>query len=130
MEFNKNQPIYFQIADYICEKILLRLWKEGDRLLSVREMAAGIQVNPNTVMRAYAFLQEMEIISNQRGIGFFVAENGFEKAKQFVTKQVVDFEMQELFRKMNYLNISSEELLKQFAKYAEKNGGNDNEQKQ
>jgi len=123
MEFNKNQPIYSQITEYICEKIILQVWKEGERILSVRELAAAIQVNPNTAMRAYSSLQEMEILTNQRGIGFFVAEKGLERAKQYIAGQVINYDMQYLFRKMNYLNMSSDELVRQYNIFIEKSGG-------
>jgi len=110
MEFNKNQPIYMQIADLICEKILLFIWKEGERIPSVREFAVTIQVNPNTVMRTYTFLQEEGIIINQRGVGFFVSEGGLKSAKTFVTKQLLEEELQSLFKKMDLLGITIEEL--------------------
>ena len=58
MEFRKNQTIYLQIADYICENIMAEQWIKGDKIQSVREMAATIQVNPNTVMRTYSHLQD------------------------------------------------------------------------
>ena len=48
MEFNQNKPIYLQIADGINEKILSGELKEGDRILSVRELGGELGVNPNT----------------------------------------------------------------------------------
>jgi len=74
MEFNQNKPIYLQIADGILEKILSSELKEGDRILSVRELGAELGVNPNTVMRSYEKLTLDGIIYNQRGIGYFVAD--------------------------------------------------------
>ena len=53
MEFKDTQSIYLQIADLFCENILLKKWKPGDRIPSVREMAVNIEVNPNTVMRTF-----------------------------------------------------------------------------
>ena len=73
MEFRETQSIYLQIADYVCEKILLKEWPPGERIPSVRELAIQLEVNPNTVMRTYEFLQNESIIFNQRGIGFFAA---------------------------------------------------------
>lgn len=72
MQFKDSQSIYLQIADYVCEKILLREWKAEERIPSVRELAVQLEVNPNTVMRTFDFLQQQEIIYNQRGIGYFV----------------------------------------------------------
>ena len=75
MEFKEKKSIYVQIADHICENIVKGIWKEGDRIASVREFAVDIEVNPNTVMRAYSYLQDEGIIYNKRGIGYFVGEN-------------------------------------------------------
>ncbi len=81
MEFKEKQAIYLQIGEHVCENILRKQWKEGDKIPSIREMAIGIEVNPNTVMRAYNYLQDMGIISNKRGIGYFVTDNSYEKNK-------------------------------------------------
>ncbi|HRN58369.1 MAG TPA: GntR family transcriptional regulator, partial [Agriterribacter sp.] len=50
MQFKDSQSIYLQIADYVCEKILLGEWKAEQRIPSVRELAVQLEVNPNTVM--------------------------------------------------------------------------------
>ena len=81
MDFKNTKTIYVQIADYICENILAEKIRPGEKIQSVREMAASIQVNPNTVMRTYAYLQDQEIIFNKRGIGYFVAEDATQKTK-------------------------------------------------
>ena len=53
MEFDQHKPIYLQIADAICERILTGQWPEGDRIPSVRECGVSLEVNPNTVARSY-----------------------------------------------------------------------------
>ena len=83
MEFRETQSIYLQIADYVCEKILLKEWSPGGRIPSVRELAIQLEVNPNTVMRSYEFLQQEQIIFNQRGIGFFAAEDAVKQATRY-----------------------------------------------
>src|SRR4051794_41162898 len=72
MQFRESIAIYLQIADYICERVLLKQWKAGERIPAVRELAVQLEVNPNTVMRTFEFLQGQNIIYNQRGIGYFV----------------------------------------------------------
>src|SRR5271169_1688117 len=66
MEFQESQAIYLQIADMLCENVLRGSWKPGDRVPSIRELAESIAVNPNTVVRAYSYLQDHGIIYNQR----------------------------------------------------------------
>jgi DNA-binding transcriptional regulator YhcF (GntR family) len=85
MQFRETVSIYLQIADYICERILLREWKVDERIPSVRELAMQLEVNPNTVMRTYEFLQQQNIIYNQRGIGYFVAADAIRNATQWRT---------------------------------------------
>ena len=69
MDFRENPAIYIQIAEYVCEQILLKKWNLGDKIISIRDLAINMEVNPNTVQRAYDFLQQREIITNKRGIG-------------------------------------------------------------
>ncbi len=69
MEFREKQAIYIQIAEYVCEQILLKKWNTGDKIISIRELAISMEVNPNTIQRSYDFLQQLEIISNKRVSG-------------------------------------------------------------
>ncbi|HAF86725.1 MAG TPA: GntR family transcriptional regulator, partial [Sphaerochaeta sp.] len=74
MQFNNRSPIYLQIAQYIHGLITNSTWVEEERIPSVRDMAMQLEVNPNTVIRAYSMLQDEGILENQRGIGYFVAK--------------------------------------------------------
>ena len=67
-------PIYLQIADGIREAVASGVYRPGDSLPSLRAMALEIQVNPNTVQRAYDELARGGLIYAQRGKGLFVAE--------------------------------------------------------
>ena len=110
MEFRDDRAIYLQIADLFCENILTGKWNAGDRIPSVREMAVNIEVNPNTVMRTFNYLQEKEIIFNKRGIGYFVAEDGFQKTKSLRKEDFIDNELPRLFKEMDLLNLNMEDL--------------------
>ena len=123
MKFITNQAIYIQIGDYICENILLKKWKEGDRIPSIREMAVSIEVNPNTVMRSYNFLQDREIIFNQRGIGYFVKDDGFKNTKKLKTDIFVNNDLPRVFKTMDLLDFKLEDLKPYYSKYksSEKN---------
>lgn len=121
MEFNQSQAIYLQIGDYICEQILIERWKEGDRILSVRELGMNLQVNPNTVIRTFEFLQNNEIIFNKRGVGYFVEENAKKKIIEYRRKQFLEFELPIIFKNMNLLGMSIDEIKVQFEKYNKSN---------
>ena len=112
MEFKAQRAIYLQIADHVCEKILKKILQENDRILSIREFAINIEVNPNTVVRAYACLEEQGIIYKQRGIGYFVAAGAFEKVLQLQKKEFMKEEWPHIRKIMGLLNISFEDLQK------------------
>jgi DNA-binding transcriptional regulator YhcF (GntR family) len=110
MEFRDNKAIYLQIADYVCEHILLGKWKTDEKTPSVRELAVELEVNPNTVMRTYELLQNRNIINNKRGIGFFIAEDALANVKEYRKTQFIDDELPPFFRNLYLLNIDFEEL--------------------
>lgn len=110
MNFIKPKAIYMQIADYICESILALHLKSGDRIQSVREMAAQVEVNPNTVARTYTYLQEKEIIFNKRGVGYFVSEDALNRTKLLKKEAFVKQFLPEVFKMMKLLDINFEEL--------------------
>lgn len=110
MEFRDNKAIYLQIAEFVCEHILLGKWKADEKIPSVREMAVDLEVNPNTVMRTYELLQQKNIISNKRGIGFFVADEALENVKNYRKAQFMDDDLPVVFRNVYLLNIGFDEL--------------------
>lgn len=110
MEFKDKQTIYLQIADYICEQILLGKWPAGERIPSVRDLAGMLEVNPNTVMRTFDFLQSKEIIFNKRGIGYSVAENANDLILSYRKERFLETELPEFFKTLYLLNITMEEL--------------------
>jgi GntR family transcriptional regulator len=69
MNFRENPAIFIQIAEWVCEQVLLGKWKAGEKITSIRDLAVQMEVNPNTVQRAYDTLQQREIITNKRGRG-------------------------------------------------------------
>ena len=74
MEFKNHIPIYLQIVTKIKKDIVLNIRKAGDKLPSVREYALTLKVNPNTVQKAYAELERLELVYSQRGIGRFICD--------------------------------------------------------
>jgi DNA-binding transcriptional regulator YhcF (GntR family) len=118
MEFRDTQAIYLQIGDYLCEQILLDRWKESDRILSVRELGVELQVNPNTVMRTYDFLQSTDIIFNKRGVGYFVAEQAKSKIIAYRRKLFLEQELPQIFKNMDILGMSFEELRSKYNEYS------------
>ena len=110
MDFSESKAIYQQIADYVCEQILMGRWKENDRILSVRELGVQLEVNPNTVLRAYDFLQRFGIISNRRGIGYFASEDAIARIKELRREKFVNRELPRIFQEMELLGMDISEL--------------------
>ncbi len=120
MEFNENQAIYMQIADYFCENILQKKWQEGEKIPSIREIAVQVEVNPNTAMRTFSYLQDKGIIFNKRGIGYFVADNGYEKTLELKKEQFVEEELPQMFRTLDLLRMEFKDLEKLYHTYRQK----------
>ena len=112
MDFTKQKPIYLQIAETLCERILQGEWEEGERMASVRDVAFQMGVNANTVLRSFDYLQERNIIFNLRGVGYFLNDN----AKKLITKlqreEFLNEDWPTILRKIKLLGFSVEELLK------------------
>lgn len=121
MEFNNNKAIYLQIAEYVCEQILLGKWKTEDKIPSVREMAVELEVNPNTVMRTYELLQGKNILNNKRGIGFFLADDTIDQVKQYRKTSFIEDELPNLFRNLYLLEIDFEELKSRYQTFVSQN---------
>lgn len=121
MNFRDQQAIYLQIADYVCENILLKKWPPGDKIISIRDLAVEIQVNPNTVQRAYDFLQQKDIIANKRGVGYFIEGDAEKKIKTYRREIFIDQELPQLFKNMFLLGLSFKELEAKYKKYIDKN---------
>lgn len=110
MEFDSNKPIFQQIADRMLALILQGVWPEEERIPSVRDIAVEFEVNPNTVMRSYTYLQERDIIFNKRGVGYFVAAHGAKKALTLRREEFLKQDVSQLYEKMEALQMSVEEL--------------------
>jgi GntR family transcriptional regulator len=121
MDFREGQAIYLQITEYVCEQILLKQWQLGSKLISIRDLAVAMEVNPNTVQRAYDFLQQREIIVNKRGIGYFIDELAIERVIAFRKEQFFENEISVFFRNMYLLSITTDEIKSRYEKFVEQN---------
>lgn len=111
MDFREEKAIYLQITEHICELILNGKLPTGERIVSVREMAAALEVNPNTVMRSYNELADKEILLNKRGVGFFVAESAVEIIRNEQREKFIQEELPRFLKKMRLLGIGMDEII-------------------
>ena len=110
MEFKSSKGIFQQIADNICDKILSGKLAVGDKIPSVREHAAELGVNHNTIMRTYSELQRDNIISNKRGVGYFVSENAPEKIIQVRKHEFFELTLPEIIKQIDLLKIKASDM--------------------
>ena len=109
MDFQKQKPIYLQIADRLMEQILGG--QVDDRMPSVREVASAMGVNPNTVVRSFDHLQNAEIIYQRRGVGYFVSADAKERILAAQRREFLDVKLPLIRRRIKTLGITPDELL-------------------
>lgn len=117
MTFKENKPIYLQIADRIMDEILQNVYEEEGRILSVREYAGVVEVNANTVVRTYDYLQNQSIIYNKRGLGYFVSTGAAQKIVVLRKETFLQQVLPDVFKEMYLLHIPMETLAEMFEAY-------------
>jgi GntR family transcriptional regulator len=115
-------PIWEQIVQQIKELILKKVLRPHDKLLSVRELASMLIVNPNTVSKAYQELERQQIIETRRGKGTFVTEalpvHGNEQRINEIRQS-----LQLLVVEASYIGVSRDTLVQWIDSYMNELGG-------
>ena len=109
-EFDDDKPIYKQLVEKLKLEIVAGHFKSGDRLPSVRELSTMIRVNPNTVQRSLAELEEEKLIYTQRTAGKFVTNDEaiIHQAKKELAKEKIETFISD----MNILGLEIEDVMK------------------
>jgi GntR family transcriptional regulator len=121
MDFNNNKAIYLQIAEHVCEHILLGSWKPEEKIPSVRDMAVNVEVNPNTVARTYELLQQKGIIYNKRGVGFFLSLDAIQQVQRYRKAIFIDEELPQVFKNIYLLDIGLDDITRMYQAFIEQN---------
>ena len=119
-QFNSNRPIYQQIVDEIELRILNSTYEMGMRLPSVRDLAVLAAVNPNTMQRALAELEEMGLVTTQRNTGRTVTTD--ETAVSRARDNKANLLAETFLMQMKALGISRQEVISRLAKGEDKEG--------
>lgn len=120
MNFKPNKPIYLQIVDFCFQNILTDDWQTDNRIPSVRELGLTLQVNPNTAMRAFEYMQTEDIIYQKRGLGYFVSPDAKKHILSIQKREFFDDMLPSTFEAMNLLNISIDELIAKYEQFKNK----------
>lgn len=121
MNFKESKSIYLQIADRICDEILSGQYAEESRIPSVRDYASIVEVNANTVMRSYDYLQSRNVIYNKRGIGYFVAGGARDLILSLRRDVFMREELEAFFRQVRTLGIPMDEIVGMYKEFCKKN---------
>lgn len=110
IDFRSNVAIYTQIVDQLRQMIARGEIKVGDRLPTVREMAADLRVNFNTVARAYRILDEAGLISTQLGRGTYIWEPPTKEALKKLHEENLESLTQNYLRDARKLGFNPQEI--------------------
>ena len=116
MDFKEHKAIYLQIAERICDSILNGEFPEDEKLPSVREYAAQVEVNVNTVARSFEWLQMNDVVVTRRGLGNFVNVGAKKAVEEIRRKEFFSEQLPDLFRTIHTLGISIDEVVTEYNK--------------
>ena len=109
-DLDTDRPIYAQLVERIQMQIVSGYYPPGERLPSVRDLAAVAAVNPNTMQKAFAELERSGIIVTQRTNGRTVTED--EELIKSIKSDLAKEQVQNFFTKMKELGCTEQEALK------------------
>jgi GntR family transcriptional regulator len=115
LDFNQHEPIYLQIIQDFKMKFLNGFFKPGQEIPSRRETASMMQVNPNTVQRAYMELENEGLIRTLRGQGSFVTDD--EHTLRMLRESMLQKIISDFIRNMEAIGLSKEEIDQHFSHY-------------
>jgi DNA-binding transcriptional regulator YhcF (GntR family) len=110
LKLSKSRAIGPQLCEQLCASIVAGDSKPGQRLMSVRELAMSLGVNPNTVQHAFEQLAQQGILYSQQGSGWYIADDT--SAAHALHAKVVRDKLAEFFREMEQMGMPPEEAKK------------------
>jgi GntR family transcriptional regulator len=110
IDFRSGLPIYTQIVNQVQAQVVSGRLKPGDQLPTVRALAEELQVNFNTIARAYRILDEARIISTQRGRGTYIIEVPPPKVTEKLRQETLDALTQRYISEATHLDFSKSEI--------------------
>jgi len=123
MDFSSGIPAYRQIVNLLFSEIGRGTLREGDRLPTIKEMAEQLNVNPNTVAKAYRELDIKGIIEGRRGDGSYVSAQTEQPVS--MTARQKKAKLDELFGRViaesQAYGIAEEDILKHIAERIQDN---------
>lgn len=115
MQFKENETIFSQIERYVKKRIFTGGYSPGERLPAIREFAVIMKVNPNTIVKVYADLEEEGLVVSERTNGKFVTENKalINSAKEAFIRN----EVREFINNIKDMTEGEQEIIKQIKEH-------------
>lgn len=110
MIFNNDRPIFQQMADRLCDEIVVGTYGDDSRIPSVREYAVLLEVNVNTAVKAYEQLARADIIYNKRGLGYYVKPGARKLILKGRRRLFLNETIPELYRQMQFLGLTPDDV--------------------
>jgi GntR family transcriptional regulator len=120
IDFRSSQPIYVQIIEQIQQMIASGGLKQGDQLPTVRQLAADLRVNFNTIARAYRLLDEAGLISTQQGRGTYIWESPSEESRDELRQHSLQETTKRYLDEAERLDFSKSEITQAFQEELER----------
>jgi len=117
-QFRNDLPIYSQLIEQITQAIVTGEFAPGEKLLSVRELAASAGVNPNTMQRALSELEQGRLLYTQRTAGRFVTSDTEIIAQS--KRKLAETKIEEFVSSMRSLGFDRQEILQALNEYLPK----------
>lgn len=111
-DLKSDRSIYLQLMEYIQRRIISGKYQPGDKLPSVRELAAEAEVNPNTMQKALVELERGGLIYTNRTSGRYITEDNslIQETKHFLAKDQLS-EFLEKLKQLGFVNKDIKDIL-------------------
>jgi DNA-binding transcriptional regulator YhcF (GntR family) len=115
---NSDRPIFVQIIEHLQIDIITGVYKPGDKLPSVRDLAAEAGVNPNTMQKALSDFESTGLVHSERTSGRFITND--DNLIKELRKSLVDVQIEEFFKNMGKLGFTGKEIIQLIEQHVEK----------
>ncbi len=114
VDFRSHVPIYVQLVERIEHLVATEILNPGDQLPTVRQLAADLRVNFNTVARAYRMLDEAGVISTQQGRGTYVLEKLPPERTEQLRQAALEGLIRSFLREAEQMGFEADEVAREY----------------